>query len=237
MRIVPCEQGTIEWHAARTGRITGSRISSVLDVTKKGEEGAKRRTYRIELVAERLTGFAAEHYVSPEMAWGSEYEQAAREAYEEYACVKVGSVGFVLHPTLDFFGVSPDGLVGGQGCFEAKCPKTSTHLRWMMDGVIPEEHRDQCLGHMICTERPWCDFVSYDPRLPAYLRLFVVRMQRDEKRIKEIEQEVVKFNDEVEFAIAHLRTRMTPEKALDSPQEGSEYKQLMSVMDRVEMGI
>lgn len=208
MRILPCEQGSAEWLDLRRGKITGSRICDVMDQLKKGGEGASRRNYRIELIAERLSGRTEDHYTSPEMLWGTELEPFARAAYEMGTGLDVDQQGFILHPTFDYAGSSPDGLVGKDGCIEIKCPKTTTHIKWFLAGGVPEEHQDQCLWTMLCGEREWCDFISYDPRLPDGLRMSTVRIFRDEERIKRIEQEVSRFNDEVESLVYDLRSKV-----------------------------
>lgn len=208
MRTIDCIQGSAEWLAARCGKITASRMADVLSVLKKGGEGADRRNYRIELIAERLSGRYEDHYVSPEMAWGSEFEEMARAAYEIQTGTMADTAGFVLHPCFDFAGASPDALIGDDGGLEIKCPKTTTHIRWMMAGTVPEEHQPQMLWNMACCERAWWDFVSFDPRLPEGLKTFIVRLPRDEARIAEMECEVERFNEEVEAAIAALRPRI-----------------------------
>jgi putative phage-type endonuclease len=237
VRILECKQNSAEWLEHRRGRITASRIVDVLNFTKKKVEGASRRNYRIELLAERLSGRVEDHYVSPEMKWGQAFENSARSAYEMKKGEMVELVGFVLHPEFDFSGASPDGLIGKDGCLELKCPKTTTHLRWMMAGTIPDEHLAQCLWVMNCTERAYCDFASYDPRLPEGLRLFTVRMHRDEDLIRHVEAEVANFNTEIEDCMADLRKRVTaqPEPISNPVGERSDYEQLMEMMDQVDM--
>lgn len=199
MRVIPCIQGTPEWLKARTSRITASRLCDVMAKPKRStEELACRRDYRMELVCERLTGMASEHYVSRDMDWGTAQEPYARAAYEVMVDAMVDEVGLVLHPTMDFSAASPDGLVGDDGCIEIKAPKTATHVGWRLAGGVPQEHQDQMLWVMACCGRQWCDFISYDPRLPQGLRFFVSRLQRDEKRIAEMEYEVIQFNHEIE---------------------------------------
>jgi putative phage-type endonuclease len=201
---------------------------------KRGGESADRRNYRNEILAERLSRRTEDHYVSPEMAWGSEFEPIARYAYEIATGEMVDTVGFVLHPTMDFAGASPDGLVGEDGGLELKCPKTTTHIKWMTNGGVPEEHQAQCLWNMACAERQWWDFMSFDPRLPDGLRIFIARMERDEASIKLIEEEVARFNDEVEAACSALRVRVreVPPAPVD-PR--SDYEQLMSMIDAQEL--
>ncbi len=204
MRFVDCEQNSAKWIWARTGRITASRICDLMATLKRGGEAASRRDYRAELIAERLTGKAENRYVSKEMRYGSEQEPFARTAYEIRTENIVDQVGFVFHPRLDFSGASPDGLIREDGGVELKCPKTTTHLAYMAAGIVPKEYEDQMLWNMACAEREWWDFVSFDPRLPEKLRLFIVRMPRNEERIAEIEREVTKLNHEMDTICEQL---------------------------------
>ena len=204
MRFVDCEQNSAKWIWARTGRITASRICDLMATLKRGGEAASRRDYRAELIAERLTGRAEDCYVSKEMRSGSEQEPFARTAYEIRTGTMVDQVGFVFHPQLDFSGASPDGLIGKDGGLELKCPKTTTHLAYMTAGTVPKEYEYQLLWNMACTEREWWDFASFDARLPEKLRLFIVRMSRDEARIGEIEREVVTLNHEIDTICEQL---------------------------------
>jgi putative phage-type endonuclease len=197
VRFVDCEQNSAKWIGARTGRITASRICDLMATLKRGGEAASRRDYRAELIAERLTGKAENHYVSKEMRYGSEQEPFARTAYEIRTENIVDQVGFVFHPRLDFSGASPDGLIREDGGLELKCPKTTTHLAYMAAGTVPKEYEYQMLWNMACAEREWWDFASFDARLPEKLRLFIVRMPRDEVRIGEIEREVMTLNNEI----------------------------------------
>lgn len=215
MNIVHCLQGTPEWLEARCGNATASHAIDWMARLKGGGETADRRNYKVQLVAETLTGLAAESYVSPEMKWGIENEPYARACYETRNGVFVDQVGFVLHPTIERAGASPDGLLGKDGLLEIKCPKTATHLRWILDGVAPAEHVDQMQFQMACTGREWCEFVSYDPRLTARYQLFTVRVPRDEARISELNDGVRLFLREMDAMIAALGERM-PEMPKES---------------------
>lgn len=194
------------WRALRCGLVTASRCCDVAAITKKGEEGAARRHYRAEIISERLTNIPADlnRYVSQEMRWGIEKEPLARAAYEIARDVMVDAGGFVVHPTLAHFGASPDGLVGSEGLVQIKCPNTSTHLEWRLEGVVPVEHATQMLAELACTGRQWNDFVSFDPRLPENLQLFVKRLHRDEGLIALLEAEVAHFNAEIEYIVGRL---------------------------------
>lgn len=207
--IYHCDQGSEEWLALRCGRITASRVADVIARLKKGGESQKRADYRLDIIAERLTGVSEPiKFNSPEMRWGSEWEPVARGAYEVATGVMVDRVGFITHASMDYFGCSPDALVEAMGGVELKCPKTTTHLEWLEAGVIPEEHVPQCAANLACSpEREWWDFVSYDPRLnDEAMRLFRVRMHRDDEAIAKIEAEVAAFHEEIEAAIDRLRS-------------------------------
>jgi putative phage-type endonuclease len=197
-------QGTDEWLAMRAGMFTASR-AKLLVKTKGGKYSEKRGTYLMEVVMGRLTGLNPETYVSAAMEWGITNEPLARAAYENLRDVVVEPGGFSIHPRIEFWGASPDGLIGDDGLLECKCPNTTTHLEYLLTGVVPDDYRPQMIAQMACTGRQWCDFVSYDPRLPKKLRLFVKRLERDEKAISEMESEVTKFLAEVDDLLLRLR--------------------------------
>lgn len=199
------EQQTPEWIQMRIGIVTGSRVPDVMAKLKRGTgEAAARRNYRNELVIENLTGRACEHYVTQAMEWGIQQEKFARNAYEVATNAIVEPVGFALHPKIGKFGASPDSLVGDDGVLEIKCPTSETHLEWMLSGVVPVDYEPQMLAEMACTERKWCDFVSYDPRMPDKLQLYIRRLHWDDEKIAAMEQEVCKFLDELADALKSI---------------------------------
>jgi len=205
MKIVECKQLSAEWFAQRCGKVTGSHIVDVLDRRKDGADAAARAAYKSRLIAEILTGNPYEgNFVSEEMRWGIEQESSARAEYEVRRELMVEQVGLVLHPEIERASCSPDGLVGEEGGLEIKCPKTSTHIKWMLAGVVPPEHEPQMAFCMACTGRHWWDFASYDPRLPRRYQFFTVRLPRDQKRIAEINYAAVEFLAEVDAIIARL---------------------------------
>ncbi len=205
MNVLDFPQGSEEWLAARAGKVTASRMDAVLAKIKTGEAAA-RRDYRMQIVAEILTGKPQESsFINAEMQWGIDHEELACSAYEIATDCLVDAVGLVLHPTIERSAASPDRLVGTDGLLEIKCPKTATHLNYLLDGVLPKDYQPQMLWQMACTGRAWCDFVSYDPRLPERMQLFRVRLQRDEERIKELETEVLKFLGEVDKMLETVR--------------------------------
>jgi putative phage-type endonuclease len=204
VKIIACEQGTDEWKAARAGHVTASRMADVLAKIAKGE-AASRRDYKAQIVAEILTGQPIQDgFTNAAMQWGNEQEPFARGWYEITTGVDVEQVGFVLHPNMDRCGASPDGLVGSDGLVQIKCPKTATHISYLLGKVVPVEYQPQMLWEMACSERQWCDFVSYDPRLPEHLRLFIARFERDNKRIATMEDKTYKFLAEVDEILRQL---------------------------------
>lgn len=196
------EQRTDEWFEARLGRVTASRIADVVTKTKSGY-GASRANYMAQLICERLTGKPTEGFTSAAMQWGVDVEPRARAAYELETGNSVVEVGFIPHPDLAA-GASPDGLVGDDGLVEIKCPNTATHIDYLLKGSTPGNYQLQMQWQMACTGRTWCDFVSFDPRLPQHLEIFIKRMDRDETLIYDLEAEVKKFLDELEDKIKQL---------------------------------
>jgi putative phage-type endonuclease len=193
-----------DWRAARLGKATSSRIADIIARTKSGYS-TSRANYAAQLVCERLTGVATETYQSAAMAWGIEKEPEARRLYAFERDAAVQPAGFLDHPTLAMSGASPDGLVGEAGLVEIKCPLTATHLDTVLGRTIPGKYLTQMQWQLAVCGRRWCDFVSYDPRLPADLRLFVQRVPRNAILIGALEREVERFLAEVEATIAKLR--------------------------------
>lgn len=196
-------QGSPEWLAQRAGHCTASRFKDVLAKIKTGES-ASRRNYRIQLVTERLTGRPCDSYSNTAMEWGTATEPFARAAYEGARTVMVDETGFLLHPEVPYVGASPDGLVGADGGVEIKCPYQSTVHVETLEGGMPPEHRAQVQGTLWVTGRAWWDFISFDPRMPAHLQLYVERIPRDEDYIATLAAEVTKFLAEVDAMVRRL---------------------------------
>ena len=190
------EQRTEEWFAARLGKVTASRVADVLAKIKSGES-ASRKNYKMELVVQRLTGKAGESFTNAAMEWGTEQEPFARMAYEAHTGTFVKEDGFVDHPTIEGFGCSPDGIVG-EGLIEIKCPNTANHIETVLENKAPSKYIPQMQCQMACTGAKWCDFVSFDPRTPDDLQLFVIRVERNDEYIAEMEKEVKLFLQEVD---------------------------------------
>ena len=197
------EQRTDAWFEARIGKVTASRVADVIAKTKTGYS-TTRDNYMAQLVCERLTGQKGETFTNAAMQHGTETEPLARLSYEVAQNVLVDEVGFVPHPSIEMAGASPDGLVNDDGLIEIKCPNTATHIETLLSQTVPGKYNTQMQFQMACTGRKWCDFVSFDNRLPAELQLFVKRVPRDDAFIKQIEAEIVQFLAELDDKITKL---------------------------------
>lgn len=196
-------QGSLEWFAARLGKVTASRVSDVIAKTKTGW-GASRANYMAELIAERLTGETAASFTNAAMQWGTEKEPDARAAYEFRTDATVDLLGFVQHPKILMSGASPDGLIGKDGLVEIKCPNTATHIDTLLGKTVPAKYATQMQWQMACADRLWCDFVSFDPRMPESMRIFIVRVERDDETIGDLEKLVSDFLVEADRKLSEL---------------------------------
>jgi len=206
------DQRSSEWFEARLGRVTASRTADVCARTQKGW-GAARKAYMHDLAVERLSG---EHIASGTGAarrWGQDIEPEAKIAYEFYRDATIVEVGFIPHPSIAETGASPDGLVGDDGLVEFKCPTVSVHLDTLDKEEIAQEYVLQMQWQMCCTGRKWCDFVSYDPRFPEAMRLYVRRVMRDDILIAALEKDVTDFLTELRETVHRLRAKYEPANA------------------------
>lgn len=205
-------QDSAGWRQARCGKLTASRLADAVARTKTGWS-ASRGAYMAQLVAERLTGIPVSTVTNAAMRWGSDTEALARAAYQFHTDQAVDEVGFVGHPKIAMSGASPDGLIGQEGLLEIKCPTTITHIETLAAGQAPGKCLPQVYWQMACTGRRWCDFVSFDPRLPEDLKLFIVRIERDEAAIADYEAMVEDFLGEVDARLMALPRWMHVEAA------------------------
>ena len=197
------EQRTDAWFEARIGKVTASRVADLLAKTKSGYS-TSRDNYMAQLVCERLTKQKAESFTNAAMQHGVDTEPLARLSYEVANNVLVDEVGFVPHPSIIMAGASPDGLVNDDGLIEIKCPNTATHIETLLTQSVPTKYFTQMQFQMACTGREWCDFVSFDNRLPEELQLFIKRVPRDDTYIKLMEAEIVQFLAELDDKINKL---------------------------------
>lgn len=207
------DQRTEEWFAARVGKVTASKIADLMARGAKGQKLAGWDNYMAQLLTERLTGQPSDSFSNAAMQWGVETEPQARAAYQFLTDRTVEEVGFVTHPDIAESGASPDGLVGDDGLVEIKCPNTATHLDTLITETVPGRYVSQMQWQMACTGRAWCDFASFDPRLPPEMHLFVKRVNRDDEAIAQMESAVREFLAELQDKIETLTARFNTEKA------------------------
>lgn len=194
------EQGTAEWLQSRCGMLTASNMADAIDSGRANQ--CKRDNLKLQLLAERFTGKPAEFYANAAMRWGTENEPLARQTYMEFTGNHVEQVGLAISTEIEFFGASVDGLVvdvetGERGTQEIKCPASQTFFKWVIEGVIPEQHKPQMLAQLAVTGRKWCDFVAFDPRYPAEQDLFIRRFTPHPAEIEEVKRQARQFLQEV----------------------------------------
>lgn len=206
------DQRSEEWFAARLGKATASRMADICARTKTGW-GAGRANYKAELVCERLTGQPTQGFTNAAIQWGTETEPQAKAAYQFITDNVVEEVGFLDHPTIPMSGASPDGLVSEDGLVEVKCPNTATHIKTLTDETVDGKYLLQMQWQMACADRQWCDFVSFDPRMPEGMDVWVKRIERDAAKVAELEEIVAEFLAEVDATVAELRERYWKEQA------------------------
>lgn len=195
-------QRSDDWMAKRCGKVTSSRIK---DINAKPKKGKALNTTALTILSERLTGVVEENPVSPAMLWGINNEDNAITAYENITGNFVVGSGFVDHPSIKNAGASPDGLIGDDGLTEVKCPNTTTHVNTLITKEVPSEYLPQISWQLACTERKWCDFVSYDPRLEPHLQLVIIRVKAKDLNISELEKSVVDFNKMIDGKVMELQ--------------------------------
>lgn len=199
-------QRTDEWYEIRLGKATASKMSDIMAKGTGGKPSATRKNYMAQLVCEIMTGEKEENFISSAMQNGIDSEELAREAYEIETFSTVTECGFYIAPDIEQSGASPDGLVGEKGLIEIKCPNTATHINTLLTEKIDKKYIYQMQWQMYCTGREWCDFVSYDGRMPQHLRLCIIRIYLDEVQLIEMKSEVEKFIFEMNELVKKLES-------------------------------
>ena len=199
-------QGSSAWYAVRMGKVTASKLGDLMRVTKYGESTYKTRL-RMELAIERLTGKSASpNFMNQAMQDGVEREPDARKLFEAITGKEVAECGSFDHPDIVNTSASPDGLIRGEDAvLELKCPTHITHAKNLLSEKMPKNYEYQVQWQIACTESEYAYFASYHPDFPKELRLKWVKVLRDNIMILEIEDEVRKFDVEVEELINQLK--------------------------------
>lgn len=201
------EQRTDEWYQARLGLIGCSRLADVLAQGKSSQPSATRKNYMMELLIERLTGERKESFTTQEMQRGIDLEDDARVAYELETGNTVIKHGGQMHPLIQGWWGSPDGLVGDDGMIEIKCPNTATHISTLLDSWVDTRYIYQMAGYLEIFDRKWIDFVSYDDRLPVNLSMKIIRFNRSELDIEKVKNGAILFIDDLKSLELELRRR------------------------------
>lgn len=189
-----------QWLSERVGFLTGSNMWKAMDYLKNGNPSSERSKYMREVLAERVTGLSVPHFVTDAMQHGLDCEDGAVDAFvERYPQYTPTLCGFHKHPTIEWFGSTPDRFLDGEVLLEAKAPTTTTHVEWVLAGVVPEKHKPQLIAQLLCTGRKRAVFISWDPRIrDERLRLFVRKYEPTVEEMQKVEAAAVKFLDELD---------------------------------------
>lgn len=208
--VSPHEQGTDGWRMDRLGKVTGSECAAVFATVKSGE-AATRANLRMSKVLERITGVPTPQgfQETEDIAWGNAQEPHSRMAYELERDLVIEQQGFAYLPDV-MAGCSVDGVIrdGGRiGFWESKSPKSKNHYAYLRSGTVPTEYMPQVIHTFWITGYDFCDFQSYDPRMPLKLRTFIKRVERSEMadRIAAHERGVLQFLLEVDAEEKQMR--------------------------------
>ncbi len=196
-------QGSTEWHQARLGSVGASQVADVIAKTKSGYSSS-RNNLMARMICEKLTGKPTETYSNAAMQFGVENEAAARQMYQFITDYTVTEIGIVKHPTIVGTHASPDGLVNDDGLVEIKVPNSATHIETLLGSSIDGRYNTQMHWQMAVTGRKWCDFVSFDPRLPVELQIKIQRVNRNDEYISMLETEVNAFLAELDEKLKKL---------------------------------
>ena len=203
------EQGTPEWFAVKAGKASASNASKIT----AGGKGITRSKYLYKLALERITGHYIHGYKGADMDRGNEMEAQVRQAYEERMFTPVKESPFIDHPHIPNAGASPDGLVGKDGLIEIKTREYHIQLEFVRTKKIGDAALKQMYFQLACCpERKWCDYVSYMAgdeemlkNMPEYLLMQIVRVERDDVKIKQLEAAFRQADAEVEALVDELR--------------------------------
>jgi hypothetical protein len=190
----------------RIGCLTASNMRRALSVLKSGKPSEDRESYKRELVAERLVGFAMDHYVTPAMQHGIDNEPVAKEEYTWATGNLIEPMPSVPHPVIPFLLATPDGRIEADVGIEIKCPTSAKFVAWKLAGVVPEEHKPQMLAQCLCAGFAAVEFIAYDPRMPEGQRLFVRRFTPTADELAAVEAGAIVFLQEVDEMFEQFTT-------------------------------
>jgi predicted phage-related endonuclease len=189
MRIINCEQGSIEWHMARCGIPTASCFDKIVNID--GKQSKQREKYLYQLAGEKIVGIAEETYQNGAMLRGVVMESEARQLYELITGNAVEQVGLCVD---NGYGASPDGLIGVDGGLEIKCPILSTQVSYLLKNELPSEYFQQVQGNLLVTGRKWWDFLAYYPAMKP----LIIRVTPDDVFQQVLKSELELFCKELE---------------------------------------
>jgi hypothetical protein len=191
-----------EWMAATAGNPGASNFSKI--VTTKGERSKQRDEYMMQLAGEFITGKKEDGFQSQSMILGMEREDSARKLFELSYGVEVKQAGVVFKDDKKLYHCSPDGLIGDKAGLELKNPMMKTHVKYLLENVLPTDYFCQVQGNLFVTERDLWYFMSSYEGLPP----FIIEVRRDERFIGALKFALEEFCGELESMIYCISGRI-----------------------------
>jgi hypothetical protein len=204
--IIPCDQRSPAWYQARCGRLTGS-MAHCVTAKGKGSEALTRRDYRYRLACERIAGEPiVDEFVSADMRRGINLEANAIAAYQSATQLSVEITGFIADDKR-LIGCSLDGHIGQFECIlEVKCCKASLHvLHWHTREEFVREHWPQIAHGLWVTGAAAAELVSFNPQVPAALRLLRVLVLRQDAQLDEYIDQAEWFLEDVDATVREVQ--------------------------------
>lgn len=214
---IPCQQGSLEWHAARAGCLTASIFHTLITGSVKAKNSL------IDKLERELIGIHP-NPDSEAMRWGREHEATARGHYRAFVA-HVEECGFFTHSQVPLVGCSPDGIRRSPSGsvlsgVEIKCPYTQNVHRSHLSGAISPQYYWQCQFSIWVTGAGYWDFMSFDPRETGADRAYTCRYVRDDLIMFRIAEAVEEFSrlretfcryKDIDSAAVHLAAGEVPD--------------------------
>lgn len=196
------EQGTLNWLRLHIGKATASELHQLLTPQFELRTGEMPKTYLAKKVAEAWRGEPLPAFGSWQTEQGLIREEEAIPWYELEYGVELERVGFIEHDG-GMCGCSPDALIGEDSGIEIKSPEAHTHVKYLLNGVLPPEYATQVHGSMYVTGRSEWRFMSYRRKFPP----FIIITKRDEEIMGKIEKAIDRFTSSLRAAMETLKER------------------------------
>lgn len=201
MKVYDIMQGDIDWIKVRLGKVSASEADALLTPKFAAKTGAGVHTYLCKKVAETFRGQPLMQFSSFASEQGQILEEEARAWVALTSEEKISNVGFIESDD-GRCGCSPDGLLDDDGGLEIKSPQPVNHVRYLLDGILPDDYAVQVHFNLYVSGRKYWKFVSYHRGYPA----FVLRVERDDEICKKIESALTSFYVKLDAALTTIKS-------------------------------